>query len=359
MKIHFNPFFIAFILAVLSLGCTLPVQIVTRPVSQTHELQSTTPEVNNAQLIATLSMLETQVADTNKETAAMHGVAQTSTPGEAAQYSSATPGPTAIFTQLAALSFTATVTPQSSLTPTPFPALLPCNRAGFVADITVPDGMQFYPGQGFIKIWRLRNTGACTWIPGYSLVFDHGYTMNGPLSIPLPHPVSPGEMVDVAVNLYTPLSDGIYQGNWMLQDNNGVRFGIREDAAGSFWVNIMVGDFATGTPMVNDGCNLVSVSPTINSTYHPNDELDMHWTVTNTSGSTWTKSAVDYAFISGTKMYQYNDRYDLNNDVPSGSSVEIIVDTKAPATYGYNTTTWGIVQDSTILCLLTNTIYVK
>ncbi|HGJ66308.1 TPA: hypothetical protein ENS27_13160, partial [bacterium] len=46
-----------------------------------------------------------------------------------------------------------------------------CNWAGFVADVTVPDGTSFAPGAAFIKTWRLKNIGTCTWTGKYGLSF--------------------------------------------------------------------------------------------------------------------------------------------------------------------------------------------
>jgi hypothetical protein len=50
-----------------------------------------------------------------------------------------------------------TSTPPPTLTP------VPCDRAAFVADVTVPDGTNFAPGTTFVKTWRLKNNGSCTW----------------------------------------------------------------------------------------------------------------------------------------------------------------------------------------------------
>jgi hypothetical protein len=58
-------------------------------------------------------------------------------------------------------------------------------------------------------------------------------------------------------------------------------------------------------------------------------------------------------------MYKKAAIYDLKVDVTSGATVDIIVDTIAPATRGYYSTTWGIVRGSSTICTLTNTIYVK
>ena len=68
-----------------------------------------------------------------------------------------------------------------------------CDRAQFIADVTVPDGTSFAPGIGFSKTWRLKNVGTCTWTTAYALVFDTGEKMGGPDLVSLPNTVTPGQ----------------------------------------------------------------------------------------------------------------------------------------------------------------------
>ncbi|NJM41400.1 MAG: hypothetical protein HC853_11870 [Anaerolineae bacterium] len=48
------------------------------------------------------------------------------------------------------------------------------NRAGNVRDATVPDDTPFKPGVTFVKTWRIKNVGTCTWGAGYTVVFSVG-----------------------------------------------------------------------------------------------------------------------------------------------------------------------------------------
>lgn len=131
------------------------------------------------------------------------------------------------------------VSPEVTVEPTP--EIESCsNRAEFVADVTVPDGSDFTPGQAFVKTWRLRNGGSCTWTSSYKLVFDHGDAMSGPASLALPGLVHPGQMVDLSVNLTAPGAVGGYTGYWMLRTHEGALFGIGADANIAFWVEIEV-----------------------------------------------------------------------------------------------------------------------
>lgn len=140
-----------------------------------------------------------------------------------------------------------TATPTSIVQPTatprpatqaPTPTQVPCNRAEFVRDVTVPDGQEFLPGEEFTKVWRLKNVGSCTWTTGYSLVFVSGDAMDG-RSVSLPHSVRPGETVDLEVELVAPDDDGEYRGLWMLHDGTS-RFGLGAGGDKAFWVEIVV-----------------------------------------------------------------------------------------------------------------------
>lgn len=131
-------------------------------------------------------------------------------------------------------------------TPTPAPAGTtqpagPCNRAHFEADVSYPDGSRLAPGADFIKTWRLRNTGSCTWDDRYSIVFDRGDLLGGPAAALLTaSPVPPGQTVDVSLALQAPQDPGTYQGFWKLRNPAGQVFGLGENADRDFWAKIRV-----------------------------------------------------------------------------------------------------------------------
>jgi len=50
---------------------------------------------------------------------------------------------------------------------------------------TYPDGSLVARSSTFVKIWRLKNTGTCSWTPSYSLVFSGGDSMSGPSTVAL------------------------------------------------------------------------------------------------------------------------------------------------------------------------------
>src|SRR5512140_530055 len=102
--------------------------------------------------------------------------------------------------------------PAATLTARPARASSNCDRAQFIADVTVPDGTRYAAGSTFTKTWRLKNVGTCTWTTSYTLVFSSGEKMGGPSSVNFPVSVSPGRSVDLSVTLTAPASAGHYIG---------------------------------------------------------------------------------------------------------------------------------------------------
>ncbi len=141
-----------------------------------------------------------------------------------------------------------TDTPQPSNTPLPTATeteSVPCNRAGFVKDVTVPDGKVYAPGDTFTKTWRLRNTGSCTWNSDYDLVFDSGDKMGAADVVDLSiGDIEPDETVDISVDLTAPAGPGEYRGDWLLRGDDNEVFGLgNSDVA--FYVEIEVAEEAS------------------------------------------------------------------------------------------------------------------
>lgn len=114
------------------------------------------------------------------------------------------------------------------------------NKAGFFGDVSVPDNTPFSQGEGFVKTWKVRNEGTCTWGSGYALVFAYGEQMSAPPLNPMPA-AAPGDIVQVSVKMTSPNRDGIFTGNWQFQDAQGNRFGVNSGGLDYIWVMISVG----------------------------------------------------------------------------------------------------------------------
>jgi len=115
-----------------------------------------------------------------------------------------------------------------------------CDAAQFLADITYPDGSLVPRNTTFVKIWRIRNVGTCTWSTSYAIVFTGGDGMGAPASIPMPGSVAPGQYIEIPVTMVSPGKDGGYRGYWKVRNAAGALFGIGAQADTSFWVDIRV-----------------------------------------------------------------------------------------------------------------------
>ncbi len=126
-----------------------------------------------------------------------------------------------------------------------------CNRAapGRPLDLTISDGAILRSGQAFSKTWRLVNAGSCSWTPGYAVTWFSGEEMGAAGTQFLHESVAPGDSIDVTVDMVAPLQPGVYQGNWMLSDEDANLFGIGPAGQSAFWVRIQVAeDLSSPTP---------------------------------------------------------------------------------------------------------------
>ncbi|MFN2304509.1 MAG: NBR1-Ig-like domain-containing protein [Anaerolineales bacterium] len=114
------------------------------------------------------------------------------------------------------------------------------NAAEFVKDVSFPDGSPLKPKQKFTKIWAIKNIGTCTWDSDYAAVYVWGDQMKGVSPQPIGESVEPGAIIQIAVDLVAPLNPGSYQGDWMLQDGEAIRFGTGFKSKEHFWVAISV-----------------------------------------------------------------------------------------------------------------------
>ncbi|GAB4503186.1 MAG: hypothetical protein Fur0043_01780 [Anaerolineales bacterium] len=191
--------FIILALAILLASCNLP---------------SSTPKPENANAILTAAAQTVEASLTQ--------AALANPPSQPATVTPPTPLPTA------------TLAGPLPTVPPPATATQNCDKAEFVTDVTIPDGTKLDPNESFVKTWRLKNIGTCSWTPSYAVVFSNGDAMNGPATQALTGNVNPGQTVDISVNLKAPASSGTYKGWWGLRNASGVVFA-------KFYVDIKVG----------------------------------------------------------------------------------------------------------------------
>jgi hypothetical protein len=91
-------------------------------------------------------------------------------------------------------------------------------------DVTIPDGTPMTLNQEFVKTWKIRNTGTCSWGDGYGLIYSHGERMSGQ-PVPLAVVVQTGQEIEVSVNFKAPGRIGEFVSAWTMSNANGLPFG--------------------------------------------------------------------------------------------------------------------------------------
>ncbi|MBN1303035.1 MAG: hypothetical protein JXA13_01265 [Anaerolineales bacterium] len=110
----------------------------------------------------------------------------------------------------------------------------PCDDSLFIADVNVYDLTVIQPGQDFIKTWRIKNIGACTWGAGYVVAYaDYAYKMDGQAAA-IDQVVEQGEEIEVSVQFKAPTESGEYLSAWRMVNPAGTPFGE------TFFVKIIV-----------------------------------------------------------------------------------------------------------------------
>jgi hypothetical protein len=205
-------------------ACNLPLKATTA-----------TPEGLTSTLAAqTLEAMMTQVGSATAPS--QGGGIATATPG--GLQPSSTPIPTSTTVAL----------------PTHTPVPIPCDAAAYVNDVSIPDGTLMASNQKFIKTWRLKNIGTCTWTRDYALAFIEGNAMGAQAIVNLTAPVAPDQTVDVSLDLTAPSQPGAYRANWKLRNSQGKIFGTGLSGEFAFYVDIRV-TVPVGT--VTSGMNFV------------------------------------------------------------------------------------------------------
>jgi transcriptional regulator with XRE-family HTH domain len=111
------------------------------------------------------------------------------------------------------------------------------DATGFIADVTIPDGMLVFANTFFSKTWRIQNIGAVEWRDRYLICLDdtlefkhHATDFASPKAqrgliptqnrIPVPRTL-PGEAVDLTVEFTAPDYPGTMMSYWKMQDSSG------------------------------------------------------------------------------------------------------------------------------------------
>jgi len=194
--------------------------------------------------------------------------------------------------------------PMINPTPSPVPTIITVptsadcvDSARFMSDVTIPDNTVFTPNTPFTKTWRLKNTGTCIWDGNYLVAYISGSTMSqqpGYWVVPQGQTVSPGQTLDVSVEMTSPIENGNYASYWGLKKLDGGFMPIQGGENGnSFYVKIKINNGATEGKITDQSITIEleqgsGTVCTANSTYfvHVSISADGPMTATYEIGST-------------------------------------------------------------------------
>jgi hypothetical protein len=113
-----------------------------------------------------------------------------------------------------------------------------CLQATFLTDVSIPDGMTLAPEEVFLKIWRLENSGECSWPADLRLIHLAGEPFGGSVELPANYypagvpliasmgermwaeleilEVHPGDTIDLPILFQAPTITGEYFSLWAL-----------------------------------------------------------------------------------------------------------------------------------------------
>ncbi len=97
-------------------------------------------------------------------------------------------------------------------------------NAELVKHVSIADGTVIDPGGRIDKVWKVKNTGNCSWGEGYSLVFYDGDPMQAPKQQALPG-TAPDKTTNIGVTMIAPFAPGTYTAVFRLKSPTGEYFG--------------------------------------------------------------------------------------------------------------------------------------
>ena len=287
------------------------------------------------------------------------------------------------YTQTAQAMPTATDTPEPTLTPVPSatveplvvatatlaslptatfagPTALPidpstangCYNAWFIADVTIPAGTKFDPGDAFTKTWRLQNTGTCEWTGDFKIVYVGG-NMFGSDSVKIRQRVGVGGIADISLEMYAPNRSGTAISNWRMSTASGDLFGP------VLSVSVLLPGGGTTTTGDCLGAALVSdVSVPSGTRMDAGEPFTKTWQIQNTGTCAWTRD-FKITFVGGDVLG--SDTTKIRQRVEPGATAEISLPMVVPNGSGYVSSSWQMSDDNNILFgqVFTFNIFIK
>lgn len=186
---------------------------------------TTNTDTMDTAIAGTLSVVQTQAAETNSANA---------TQAAAAVVSAVELEPTATSTPISVITPDIVSSDQNSTSSSSGPSY----RVGHVTDVTYEDGSFIDTNLHFTKSWKITNVGTGTWQADFKLVPVDNNPFKAPESTTINQVVSPGQSITLSLSLVCPQVAATYTGKFMLEMPDGTRFGIGSNFDEPFWLKI-------------------------------------------------------------------------------------------------------------------------
>lgn len=109
------------------------------------------------------------------------------------------------------------------------------DKAGFVADVTIPDGSKVTRGKWVTKTWRLKNVGTCAWNENYKIIWSDEENTNPQRMFDIGIALEPGEEGEVSIT-FRALGSGKTKVAFLMANTEGQTFGLGERGRGQLWM---------------------------------------------------------------------------------------------------------------------------
>ena len=207
------------------------------------------------------------------------------------------------------------------------------NNARFISDVTIPDDTRLPVGELFIKTWRIENSGSVAWKPGFKLVFVGGERLGVDEERPLPA-ASPGQQVEISLDMRAPDLTGTFFSDWRCQDADGNLFGdiiyVRIVAYQPQPVGTLKSLFLADVTIPDD------------TEIEPGTQFIKTWRIKNDGTRDWTPG-FRLVFTGGAAMTGATSRPIPR--VTAGSEVELSLELSAPNAPGTHFCDWRLQDD--------------
>jgi hypothetical protein len=217
-----------------------------------------------------------------------------------------------------------------------------CHNATLLADVTVPYGANYKPGDKFTKTWRIRNTGSCDWNRGFLLTFIGGDSF-GAANKTIDQKIPAGGIMEISIAMTAPNLPGTNSSYWQLATDTGKPFGSLLGVT----ITLPAAAQTTTTPTGCLNAALVSQSPASGAEIKQGDDFTATWVLQNTGSCEWN-SDFKITFVGGNVLGSDSTKLRKGRINP-GANVEISLQMTAPSGVGQVVSSWQLASDEGVL----------